>query len=311
MAELDPKVRTLLDLMAQMGDPPLSETTPQDLRERRARGRDLVNAPTEPIPVVRDVVVAGAAGSLKARLYDIEDGLERPTLVYFHGGGFVFGDLESHDPLCRRLAHDGRMRVIAVDYRLAPEAPFPAAVDDAIAAFADIATHPERFGADPARLAVGGDSAGANLAINVARASARAGRADVAFQLLIYPVTQQGADTPSRTEFADGYFLTREGIDWFQRYYLGDTFDLNDPRISPLNAEVPRGTAPALVITAGFDPLVDEGKAYADKLTASGVPTAYVDYPRQVHGFVSFTAFSEDAIEAIAHAARAVRSALG
>jgi acetyl esterase len=311
MAELDPKVRVLLDLMAQMGDPPLSETTPQVLRERRARGRDLVNAPTEPIAVVRDIAVAGGAGPLKARLYDIEDGPERPTLVYFHGGGFVFGDLESHDPLCRRLAHDGRMRVIAVDYRLAPEAPFPAAVDDALAAFGDIAANPERFGADGARLAVGGDSAGANLAINVARASALAGRADVAFQVLIYPVSQQGADTPSRAKYAEGYFLTREGIDWFQKHYLGDAFDPADPRISPLNADIPRGTAPALVITAGFDPLLDEGKAYADKLAANGVPTAYVDYPSQVHGFVSFTAFSEDAIEAIAHAARAVRSALG
>jgi acetyl esterase len=311
MAELDPKIRTLLDLMAQMGDPPLSETTPQELRERRARGRELVNAPTEPIAVVRDVIVAGGAGPLKARLYDIEDGPERPTLVYFHGGGFVFGDLESHDALCRRLAHDGRMRVIAVDYRLAPEAPFPAAVDDALAAFADIATHAERFGADPARLAVGGDSAGANLAINVARASALTGRADVAFQLLIYPVTQQGADTASRAKFAEGYFLTREGIDWFQKYYLGDSFDRADPRISPLTADVPRGTAPALVITAGFDPLLDEGKAYAEKLATAGVPTSYIDYPSQVHGFVSFTAFSEVAAEAIAHAARAVRSALG
>jgi acetyl esterase len=311
MAELDPKIRTLLDLMAQMGDPPLSETTPQDLRERRARGRDLVNAPTEPIAVVRNISVAGAAGLLPARLYDIEDGAERPTLVYFHGGGFVFGDLDSHDALCRRLANDGRMRVIAVDYRLAPEAPFPAAVDDALAAFAQIATNPDHFGVDPTRLAVGGDSAGANLAINVARAFALAGRTDVAFQLLIYPVTQQGSATPSRAKFADGYFLTREGIDWFQHHYLGDKFDPSDPRVSPLNADIPSGMAPALVITAGFDPLLDEGRAYADKLAAAGVPTAYVDYPSQVHGFFSFTAFSEDAGEAIAHAARAVRNALG
>jgi acetyl esterase len=311
MSALDPKLRTLLDLMAQMGNPPLSELTPVQFRELRARGRDLVNAPAPELALVRDVSVAGATGPLKARVYDVEDGGERPTLVYFHGGGFVFGDLESHDAVCRRLAHDGRLRVVAVDYRLAPEAPFPAPVDDALAAFADIANHPERFGADPARLAVGGDSAGANLAINVANHSARAGGPDVAFQLLIYPVTQQGATTPSREKFADGYFLTQEGIDWFQRYYLGDVFDANDPRISPLLGEIPRGVAPALVITAGFDPLLDEGKAYADKLAASGAPTAYIDYPSQVHGFFNFTAFSEVAADAIAHAAQTVRASLG
>lgn len=310
MPELDPQLRTLLDMIAALDEPPLASLTPQEVRERRARGRDLINSPSPDLPHVRDIEVAGAAGPLKARLYDSEDGPARPTLVYFHGGGFVVGDIESHDPLCRRLAYHGGFRVISVDYRLAPEAPFPAPVDDAIASTAAIASAAEDFGVDPSRLAVGGDSAGANLATVTARHMKRTGGPDLSFQLLFYPVTQSVEQTESRQKFAEGYFLTRESMDWFDRHYLPEGVDRRDERVSPLLTPPPEGLAPALIATAGFDPLLDEGRAYAELLKSSGVEVSYVEYPDQIHGFVSFTRFSSAAEEAIAHAALAVRGAL-
>lgn len=310
MGDVDPKTRMLLDMIAALGAPPLSETTPQQFRDMRARSRDLLNAPTAPVPIVREERVAGGAGPIRARLYDVEDGRSRPTLIYYHGGGFVFGDLDSHDPLCRRLTLAGRVRVIAIDYRLAPEHPFPAAPDDAWAAFVDIVGRRDHFGVDPSRLALGGDSAGANLAAITARRAAREGAPALKFQLLFYPVTQTLRSTPSRETFADGYFLTKETIDWFDGHYLPPGTDREDERVSPLLTPPPRGLAPALVVTAGFDPLKDEGRLYAEQLQHAGASCRYVDYPDQIHGFVSFTAFSTVADEAIAEAAAAVRTAL-
>jgi acetyl esterase len=310
MTELDPKLRVLLDMMAALGRPPLSETTPQQFRAMRAASRDILNAPVAPLAIIREETVAGAGGPLKARLYDTADGEARPTLVYFHGGGFVFGDLESHDALCRRLALAGNIRVIAVDYRLAPEHPFPAAIEDTEAAFLDIAKRHRHFGADAKRLAVGGDSAGANLATVTARRAAKAGGPAPLFQLLFYPVTQSVETTPSREQFADGYFLTRETMDWFDNHYLPPSADRLDERISPLLTPPPGNLAPALVITAGYDPLKDEGRMYAEALRDAGIPCRYVDYESQIHGFASFTAFSSVADEAIADAARTVRDAL-
>ncbi len=311
MNPIDPKIRMLLDMMAAIGGPPLSETTPQQFRDMRAKSRDLLNAPAAPVPVIRDMEVAGGSGPIRARLYDVEEGAARPTLIYFHGGGFVFGDLESHDALCRRLTLAGRMRVIAIEYRLAPEHPFPAAPDDAWAASNDVIARHREFGVDPARVALGGDSAGANLAAVTARAAARKGGPPIKFQLLFYPVTQSGRQTPSREKYAVGYFLTEETMAWFDGHYLPKSVDRLDERVSPLLTPPPKNLAPGLVVTAGFDPLKDEGRDYADALTAAGVPCRHVDYPDQIHGFVSFTAFSTAAEGAIADAARAVRDALG
>jgi acetyl esterase len=310
MSDVDPKTRILLDMMAALERPPLSETTPQQFRAMRAASRDMLNAPTPPLAVVREETVAGAAGPIKARLYDTADREARPTLVYFHGGGFVFGDLDSHDALCRRLALAGNIRVIAVDYRLAPEHPFPAAIEDAEAAFADIGARHKHFGANPARLAIGGDSAGANLATVTARKAARSRGAAPAFQLLFYPVTQSVETTPSREKFSDGYFLTKETMDWFDSHYFPEGADRRDERLSPLLTPPPKTLAPALVITAGFDPLKDEGRQYAQSLLAAGISCRHVDYGDQIHGFASFTAFSSIADEAIADAARSVRDAL-
>lgn len=309
MAELDPKTRTLLDLMAALGEPPLAEQTIGEFRARRERGRDLVNIPGPDLPVLRDVEVAGADGTLRARIYDVEDGTGRPTLVFFHGGGFVYASIESHDPVCRKLAAAGRMRVVSVEYRLAPEHPFPAAPMDAIAAVADIARAGNACGADSARIAVGGDSAGGCLAAVVARHFARTRTADIAFQLLIYPVVQTGA-TKSRERYASGYFLTQEGIDMFNALYVPPGTDLSDERLAPLAVPPPKGLAPARVVTAGFDPLLDEGRAYAKALAAAGIGVDYAEYPDQIHGFFNFTKFSNVAEQAIADSGLATRRAL-
>jgi acetyl esterase len=310
MTMLDPKTRTLLDLIAALGEPPIAEQTPQEFRARRERGRELVNAPWPQPTVERDIEVPGAAGPLKARLYDVTEGRARPTLVYFHGGGFVYGSIDTHHPLCCRLAVAGGIRVISVDYRLAPEHPFPAPHEDALAAIRAVAAAPERYGADPARIAIGGDSAGACLATVAARILARTGGPRLAYQLLIYPVVQAGLETASREAFAAGYFLTREAMDWFHGQYIPAGTDLEREEVSPLRTPPPPNLAPAYVLTAGFDPLRDEGRAYADSLAAAGIPVERREYPDQVHGFFNFTAFSEVAASAIEDAARAVRDAL-
>ncbi len=307
---LDPKTRALLDMIAMLGAPPLSETTPQQFRDMRARSRDMLNAALPEPVVYRTFEVAGGAAPIRARLYDSEETHARPTLVYFHGGGFTFGDLDSHDQLCRRLARAGDLRVVSVEYRLAPEAPFPAAVEDAWAALGDIVARAGDLGVDAKRMGLGGDSAGANLATVTARRAAIEGAPAIRHQLLFYPVMQSAHTTPSREKFSEGYFLTKESMDWFDGHYLPKGIDRTDARVSPLLHPVPKGLAPALVVTAGFDPLCDEGRDYADLLTKAGIPCRYVDYADQVHGFVSFANFSSVAEGAIADAARAVREAL-
>lgn len=311
MTEVDPKTKPLLDLIAALGEPPLSQQKVEDFRARRNQRRDFLNTPSPELAFVQDTEVPGAAGPLKARIYDVTTMGERPTLVYFHGGGFVYGDLESHDALCRRLSHYGQLRVIAVDYRLAPEFPFPAAAEDAIAAFQGVAAKAAAYGADVTRLAVAGDSAGACLATVVARDAARRKAPAPAFQALFYPVTQQVRETPSRTRFASGYFLTAEAIEWFATHYLGAWRGGPDERISPLDFDTPPDLAPALIMIAGLDPLCDEGHDYALKLRRADVPVEVIDYPDQIHGFLSFTAFSSAAEAAIERAAKAVALALG
>ena len=307
---LDPKVKALLDLMAAMPSTPLVELGIENFRALREQGRHIINPTSPDVALVKDVDVQGGNGPLKARIYDsVGAKTGRPTLIYFHGGGFVYGDLESHDPLCRRLAHHGSIRVIAIDYRLAPEHPYPAAVEDAIAALHHIAPQADEYGVDPARIAVGGDSAGACLAAVAARHAARE-RMPLKHQLLIYPVVIAGEETASRVEYSEGYFLTKESMDWFESLYLPPNTDLNDERASPLKHAPPEGLAPAYLLTAGFDPLLDEGKAYAELLSDAGINTEYIDYPSQIHGFCSFTAFSSDAEDAIAAAAKAVAKAL-
>jgi acetyl esterase len=215
-----------------------------------------------------------------------------PLLVFFHGGGFVVGDLETHDGLCRLMCRDAGVHVLAVDYRLAPEHKAPAAVEDCYAAYLWAVEHAAELGADSERVAVGGDSAGGNLATVVSRLARDDRDRGVplpALQLLIYPATNFAADTRSKTLFADGFFLTKRHMDWFRDSYLiGASIDRSDPRISPLLADDLAGLPPALLLTAGFDPLRDEGNLYAEALTAAGVAVDHRQYGSMIHAFTNF-----------------------
>ena len=307
---LDINVRALLDQLASLGLPKLSELGPQAARAAM-KARFLPMKET-PVGRIENTAFDGPAGKVALRVYTPLNSSEAvlPGLVFFHGGGFVLGDLESHDDLCRELANHSGCRVVAVDYRLAPEAPFPAAVEDCYAATKFVAANAQKFGIDAGRLAVGGDSAGGNLAAVVSQLAKSQGP-KIAYQLLIYPVTQLGGpDTPSMRENATGYFLEKESMDWFTRLYAPDPAHRTDPRLSPLSAKDLSGLPPAYVITAGFDPLRDEGKAYADKLDLAGVSVTYVNYPGMIHGFFSLRSVIPKAREAIAAAAAALQSGL-
>jgi len=308
---LDVNIKALLDQMAQLAMPKLHEIGPQ--AARAAMKSSMFRSSKEtPVGRVKDLAMPGATGTIALRVYTPLDSHDPvlPGLVFFHGGGFVIGDLDSHDDLCRWLCNQSGCRVVSVDYRLAPEHPFPSAVEDCFAATKWVAAHAGNFGIDPSRLAVGGDSAGGNLAAVVCQIAKTEGPR-ISFQLLIYPVTQLGgAETPSMRENAKGYFLERESMDWFTRLYCPDAAHRPDPRLSPLLAKDLSGLPPAYVITAGFDPLRDEGKAYADKLDAAGVPVTYVNYPGMIHGFFSMRSMVPKAREAVAAAAAAVRQGL-
>ncbi|MGE0046686.1 MAG: alpha/beta hydrolase [Hyphomonadaceae bacterium] len=270
-----------------------------------------LEADAPPVREIRNLEIDGAAGKLKARLYEpIAAGVgPGPALVYFHGGGFVLGDLESHEMLCRRLAANGAVRVLSVAYRLAPEHKFPCAYDDALAATRYAFTHTGDLGFDPARIAIGGDSAGGNLAAGVAQALKREPQRPKA-QLLIYPCVQLIQMTPSQIRLREGLVLTQAAQDFFKEKYLARKEDAFDVRCSPLLENDLASLPPAYIVTAGLDPLRDEGKAYADKLAACGVSLTLADYPAQVHGFFNMTAVSAGAREAVEVAARWLAAAL-
>jgi acetyl esterase len=306
---LDLNVRALLEQMKQLALPKIWELAPQ--AARAAMKARLFPGKETPIGRSEDRTIPGPAGDIRVRIYTPLDskGALLPGLVFFHGGGFVIGDLETHDDLCRCLANGSFCRVVSVDYRLAPEHPFPAAVEDAYAATRWVAEHADDFGiAGP--IAIGGDSAGGNLAAVVCQLAKADGPA-IAFQLLVYPVTQLGRpDMPSMEENAKGYFLERESMQWFTRMYCADAAHKSDARLSPLIATDLSGLPPAYVITAGFDPLRDEGIAYAEKLDAAGVSVTHVHYPGMIHGFFSLRGLIPKAREAVAAAGAAVRAAV-
>lgn len=307
---LDVHVRKLLEQMAALKLPKMYEIGPQAARAAMRAG--IFRGGDTPIGKSEDRGIPGPGGSILLRVYTpvgLTDAQTLPGLMFFHGGGFVIGDLETHDDLCRALANGSGCRVVSVDYRLAPEHPFPAAVEDCWAATQYVAAHAAEFGIDPARLAVGGDSAGGNLAAVAAQLAKRANGPALRYQLLIYPVTQLGApvETRSMRENAKGYFLEKEGMDWFTRLYCQEAAHRSDPRLSPLLCADLSGLPPAYLITAGFDPLRDEGRDYADKLDAAGVEVTYVNYPGMVHGFFSMRSLIPKAREAVSAAAAALK----
>ena len=300
---LDAEARFLLELMdtATKNGRPKLETLPHAVG-RKAVDKMSEEGEADPPEVaeVADGGFAGPASELRFRRYrplGAKAGL-LPTLIYYHGGGFVIGTIETHDSTCRRVANKSGCQVISIDYRLAPEHPFPAPIDDGVASFRHIRDNAELFGADVARIAVGGDSAGGAIAAVVCQICRDAGETGPAFQMLIYPATDSSKESASRTEFAEGYFLSKPLMAWFWEAYVPEDMDLADLRLSPLLAKDFTGLPPAFVLTAGYDPLRDEGRAYADKLIDAGVKTTYVNYPGTIHGFFSMTRFLKQGLKA-------------
>ena len=306
---LDPQCRQILDQLVAGGLAPLHTQTVAQARAFMESMRGLHGPPTA-VPVVRDMAIPGAAGTIPARFYrPIADGV-LPLLAYFHGGGWVIGSLDTHDDVCRDLTAQSGCAVLSVDYRLAPEHRFPAAAEDCYAATRWAAANGATLGIDPARLAVGGDSAGGNLAAVTALMARDQHGPALRFQLLVYPVTCGRMDSPSMHENAEGYLLTRDAMIWFWDHYAPARADRERPHASPLRAADLRGLPPALVISAEFDPLRDEGEAYAKRLKDAGVPVTLHRYDGQIHGFVTMGALIDRARAAVAEAATALRTAL-
>ena len=310
---LHPEARALLDLIAQRGVPPTHTLTPPDARRMYLERRHYTQPAPPAVAEVRDLAADGPHGTIALRMYrplGSAPGAALPALVYFHGGGWVIGDLDTHDVLCRELANGAGCAVVAVDYRLAPEFAFPHAVDDCFAATAWVHRNAASLAIDPARIAVGGDSAGGNLAAVVTHLARDAGALALAFQLLIYPATDQRLVAASHEANGDGYLLTRESIAYYRGHYLPDPDDWLDPRSSPLLRSDLRGLPPALVLTAGYDPLRDEGLQYAQALSDAGNRASHVCFERQIHGFVPMGKVLEEANTAVALCAAELGRAL-
>ena len=300
---LDAEARMLLDLMdkaAQEGQP--KPNTLPYTEGRAAVDKMLENGEADPpeVAAVKDGAFAGPASKIGYRRYRPmgPSGGPLPTLIFYHGGGFMAGTLETHDSTCRRLANKSGCQLIAIDYRLSPEHPFPAPTDDGIAAFRHIRDNAAAFDTDPARLAVGGDSAGGAISAVICQAVRDAGETGPAFQMLIYLATDLSRESQSHKQFADGYLLTKEMLDWFWKAYVPTGVDQTDLRLSPLLARNFKGLPPAFVLTAGHDPLRDDGLAYAERLIDAGVKTTYVNYPGTIHGFFSLTRFLSQGLKA-------------
>ena len=301
---IDPQCKAFLDQLAAMGGRPMHEMTPAE-----ARGLALppeLAGPERPVHSVVDRTVPGPAGQIPVRVYTPTPGRRLPGLIHFRGGGFVLGTLNSSDRVCRHLAHLAGRVVVSVDYRLAPEHPFPAPVDDAYAATKYVLEHASEFGMDESQIAVGGESAGGNLAAVTALKLRQRGASPLTFQLLVYPLVDFNDESPSMRDFADGHFITADLLEYFARHYLG-TQDRGQQDASPLNADL-RGVPPAFVLTAECDPLRDQGEAYARKLAEAGVPVTHKRYDGAIHPFFSLAGIIDGGKTAIADAAAALRA---
>jgi len=313
---LHPQARALIDLMAERGVPPTHTLAPLEARALYRDRRAYTQPAALEVAEVRDLLATGPHGDIPLRSYrpaGAAPDAVLPVLVYYHGGGWVIGDLDTHDTLCRELANGAGCAVVAVDYRLAPEHRFPAAVDDALAATRWVARHAAELRIDPARLAVGGDSAGGNLAAVVALAARDdtdgGGPLPIVFQLLIYPGVDMRRGHASHQSNGQGYVLTQDTITYFHDHYIDDAAHDADWRASPLLAAGHAGLPPALVITAGYDPLRDEGLDYARALSDAGSRVAHVCFERQIHGFITMGRVLDEANTAVALCAAELRRA--
>lgn len=304
---LHPQVKSVLEAMAAAG-PPLHHLSPQDARKAIEAMRATKDEP-EKVAKVEDRTFRGPSGQLPVRLYTPEGVGPFPVLLYFHGGGWVVGSLETVDASCRALANLAKCIVVSSGYRLAPENKFPAAAEDAYAATQWTALNISSFYGDPKRLAVGGESAGANLAAVAAVMAQERGTPALALQLLLYPVLDYSFNRPSHKENGEGYFLTTEMMQWFWRQYLKEDADGQNPYASPFQVKRLQGMAPAAIFTAEFDPLRDEGAAYAAKLKEGGVPVTYKCQEGLIHGYMGMAKAVEPAQKALEDAAAALRAA--
>ena len=304
---LNPQAKVLLDQMAAMGMPPIHEQEPEAVREAN---RLPPAVPGATMAHVEDRSIPGPAGEIPVRIYRPTEASDHSLLVWYHGGGWVIGDLDGADVTCRELAARSGSVVVSVDYRLAPEHRYPAAHEDCYAATVWAAGNAADLGADAGKLAVGGDSAGGNLAAFVSlRARDESGPA-IRFQLLVYPVTDYNYETVSYRDNAEGYLLTRDGMEWFWNHYLGPDGDGSHPHASPLRAEDLSGLPPAHVITAEYDPLRDEGEAYAERLRGAGVAVTQTRYAGQIHAFYGMHGVVDDATNAAQESAEKLKAAL-
>jgi acetyl esterase len=313
LSMLHPQARALLKLIEDNKAPPTHTLPPVMARKFYLERRAYSQPATPDVALVENLSATGSNGAIPLRHYRPLGSLPEvvlPVLVYYHGGGWVIGDLDTHDVLCRQLSNASGCSVVAVDYRLAPEHRFPAAFDDSLAATYWVAREARALKIDPTRLAVGGDSAGGNLAAAVAIAARDRGDLPIAYQLLIYPATDQRPGFPSRTSNGQGYLLTADTMKYFHDHYITDpAFDL-DWRASPLLASNLAKLPPALVLTAGFDPLLDEGMAYAEALTSAGNRASYICFQRQIHGFITMGRVLDEANTAVAFCANELRREL-
>jgi len=311
--QLDPRARTLIDQLSTLPTPWGDGLAIDRSRREMEAAATAFGAPT-PVTRFEDFRLPPTAGStveIPVRCYWPSAEKNLPIIVFYHGGGWVLGNIITHDAYCRRLAMASGAIVASVDYRLAPEHKYPAAFDDCYAATRYIADNAVEFGADPQRMAVAGDSAGGNLAAAVALAARDAGRPAIALQVLLYPVIDYNFQTPSYTERGEGYFLTRQAMEWFWTQYLEQDSDGRRPFASPIRAESLGDLPPAVIITAAFDPLCDEGRLYAERLTQANVPVEYTCYEDMFHGFCRRFESLPQAETALTQVAAALRSAFG
>jgi acetyl esterase len=306
-------VHMLLSLARRAGETSLVEgRTVEQARAENLEGVPAISGPPRPMARLEEIAIPGPGGEIPARLYVAPGAPPEPgpLLVYYHGGGWVIGDLDTHDSVCRFLAAFSGCRVLSIEYRLAPEHPFPAPVEDAASAFAWAAEHVGELGADPNRIAVGGDSAGGNLSAAVSLLARDGGGARPAMQLLFYPATDVVGDHPSRDTFAEGFLLTRADMDWFECRYLPDGAEAGDPRVSMMSTTDLSDLPPAYVATAGFDPLRDEGEVYARRMREAGTRVVLRRHSDLIHGFANLTAVCPSARAAMFEAAGALRMGL-
>ena len=312
--DVHPQIQAYLRQVAEAGIPPIHDLSPETARAQfeAAMKARLESFPPPPVAAVEDRAIPGPAGPIPIRVYHDSDAADRPVLAYFHGGGHVIGSLDTHDTITRNLCREAECIVVSVDYRMGPEHRFPAAVDDCFATVRWLAEHGGGIGADSGRIAVGGDSAGGNLAAVIALLARDEGGPPLRHQLLVYPVADYRCRGASYERYARGYgTLEAESMRWFQRHYLEDPAAAADWRASPLLAADHAELPPALVITAECDVLHDEGAAYAECLAASGTTCDHAAFPGMIHGFFGLLGIADAAEEAHSRAARALRDAFG